>query len=65
MRRILALIIFGVATASLVFASGASLIKMNLPAGKSMEGGIAVNPVTHKTYIIAECSPSTRAMSEY
>jgi DNA-binding beta-propeller fold protein YncE len=54
MRRILLLIIFGVVTASLAFASSASLIKVNLQAGKSMEGGIAVNPVTHKTYVIAE-----------
>jgi DNA-binding beta-propeller fold protein YncE len=27
---------------------------MILPMGKSMEGGIAVNPVTHKAYVIAE-----------
>ncbi len=59
MRRILPLIIFGVLTASLLFAEQPQLVtKISLegllPPGKSVEGGIAVNPVTHKAYVIAE-----------
>ncbi len=59
MRRILALIIFAVLTAGLSFAQQSALItKISLegllPPGKSVEGGIAVNPVTHKAYVIAE-----------
>jgi DNA-binding beta-propeller fold protein YncE len=30
--------------------------KIDLQGGKSVEGGIAVNPVTHKAYVIAELS---------
>ncbi len=59
MRRILALLIFAVLTAGLSFTQQSPLItKISLegllPPGKSVEGGIAVNPVTHKAYVIAE-----------
>jgi DNA-binding beta-propeller fold protein YncE len=56
MRRILPMIIFGVLTASLAFAGSTMVTKIDLQSGKSVEGGIAVNPVTHKAYVIAELS---------
>ena len=56
MRRILPMIIFGVLTASLAFAGSSMVTKIDLQSGKSVEGGIAVNPVTHKAYVIAELS---------
>lgn len=56
MRRILPTIIFGVLTASLAFAGSSMVTKIDLQSGKSVEGGIAVNPVTHKAYVIAELS---------
>ena len=56
MRRILPMIIFGVLTASLAFAGQSMVTRIDLQSGKSVEGGIAVNPVTHKAYVIAELS---------
>jgi DNA-binding beta-propeller fold protein YncE len=54
-KRLILLIILGLLTVSLAFAGQSkSLTKIALPMGKSMEGGIAVNPVTHKAYVIAE-----------
>ncbi len=55
MRRILLLVILGVLGVGLLFAEQPpSLTRINFQGWKSMEGGIAVNPVTHKVYIIAE-----------
>jgi DNA-binding beta-propeller fold protein YncE len=54
MKRLILVVMLGLLTASLAFAGQTSLTKMILPMGKSMEGGIAVNPVTHKAYVIAE-----------
>ena len=48
------MIIFGVLTAGLAFAGSSMVTKIDLQGGKSVEGGIAVNPVTHKAYVIAE-----------
>ena len=56
MKRILSLIIFGALTVSLAFAGSSMVTKIDLQSGKSLEGGIAVNPVTHKAYVIAELS---------
>ena len=55
MKRLILLVTLGLLTVSYAFAAPTkSLIKLILPMGKSMEGGIAVNPVTHKAYVIAE-----------
>ena len=55
MKRLILLVILGLLTASLAFAGQPSTItKISLPGFKSIEGGIAVNPVTHKAYVIAE-----------
>ncbi len=53
MKRIILIILFGLLTASLAFADLVTMINLQ-PFGKSVEGGIAVNPVTGKAYIIAE-----------
>ncbi|MBZ5537189.1 MAG: hypothetical protein LAO31_14640 [Acidobacteriia bacterium] len=54
MKRLILLIIFGLLTATLALAGQPSnLIKISLQVGKNPEG-IAVNPVTHKAYVIAE-----------
>jgi len=54
-KRLTLLVILGLLTASPAFADPIPLItKISLTSGKSMEGGIAVNPVTHKAYVIAE-----------
>ena len=55
MKRILSLVSFALLTTGLAFADESSgLTKTSLQAAKSIEGGIAVNPVTHKAYLIAE-----------
>lgn len=55
MNRILWLVSFAVLTAGLAFAQEPSgFTKATLPAAKNIEGGIAVNPVTHKVYLVAE-----------
>lgn len=55
MKRILLLVSFALLTAGLAFADEPSgLTKTSLQVAKSIEGGIAVNPVTHKAYLIAE-----------
>ncbi len=53
MNRLILLFVLALVTASLAL-SQPSLVKINLPPAKSIEGGIAVNPVTHKAYLIAE-----------
>ena len=55
MKRILLLLSFALLTTGLAFADEPSgLTKTSLQVAKSIEGGIAVNPVTHKAYLIAE-----------
>ena len=55
MKRLTVLSSLGLLTASLAFAEPIpSITKISLVSGKSVEGGIAVNPVTHKAYVIAE-----------
>ncbi len=54
MKRLTLLVVCVACCALAAHAQTKSLIKINLQAGKSMEGGIAINPVTHKAYIIAE-----------
>lgn len=55
MKRTNLLLILGLLTASVALADQPSgLTKISLQAGKSIEGGIAVNPVTNKAYVIAE-----------
>ncbi len=56
MKRAILLIVLGLLTAGLAFAGQPSITKISLQTGKSVEGGIAINPVTHKAYVIAELS---------
>jgi len=58
MKRLILLVMLGLLTASLAFAGqirlqSRELIKVSLEVGKNPEG-MAVNPVTHKAYVIAE-----------
>lgn len=53
MRRILPLAMFGALTASVVFAGQSATVTTVRMPGKNMEG-IAVNPVTHKAYVLGE-----------
>ncbi len=56
MKRTILVAVFGVLTASLASAQQQPplITRVNLQTGKSVEGGIAVNPVTHKAYVLAE-----------
>ena len=55
MKKAILITLFALLAASLAFAEQLPLIsKVYLQNGKSFEGGIAINPVTHKVYLIAE-----------
>lgn len=57
MKRLIVLVILGLLTASLAFAQTKNMF--SLQAGKNPEG-IAVNPVTHKAYVVAEVDDPDR-----
>ena len=55
MKRAILIVVFTLLAASLAVAEQLPLIsRVYLQNGKSFEGGIAINPVTHKVYLIAE-----------
>lgn len=57
MKRPIVLVILGLLTAGLAFAQAPNMVR--LQAGKNPEG-IAVNPVTHKAYVVAEVDDPDR-----
>lgn len=55
MKKLTLVLFPGLLAASLALAEPVpSITKISLTSGKSVEGGIAVNPATHKAYVIAE-----------